>query len=234
MIDGKEVAAIVPVRGGSVRVPGKNMRLLGGETLLGRKVRQLKECSLVDRVVVGSDDDRMLEEAARLGAETVRRRETDERVSTANDMVREMMELVSTGVVLWAHCTNPLVSPATYDRALECLGRDGCDSVVSVHKVQEHLWHPDRRTPCYNVAWCRNYRHIPASGMPAYWMQDGAIFIQPYARMKAVPYFFGERPYLFEVPEEEFLDVNTEYDLELAQWRLDNAERLASLMHWEE
>ena len=61
---------LIPVRGGSRRIPRKNMLELDGETLLARKIRQ---CSYLGTVIVGSDDDEMLKEAERCGAMTVRR-----------------------------------------------------------------------------------------------------------------------------------------------------------------
>ena len=48
-------------------------------------------------------------------------------------------------------------------------------------------------------------------------MQDGGIFIQPYYQMKENSYFFGKNPYLFEIPVDEFLDINVMRDYLLAK-----------------
>lgn len=221
----KEVSAVVVARKGSVRVQGKNKKLLGGTPLFARKLAQLQKCASVNRVIFGSDDDEMLRVAESMGCETIRRPDffCDEAQASANDMIGNMMDSIDTGVVVWAHCTNPLISSQTYDLAvqtfLENLGT--YDSLLSVVELREHLWHetPRGMEPL-------NYdptlpRHTPARELSPYYMQDGGIFIQPYEQMKRNRYFFGRKPYLFKIPESEFLDINTERDMLLAQAIID-------------
>lgn len=208
-----DVSFLIPVRGGSKRIPRKNMLVLDGETLIARKIRQL---SPLGRVYVGSDDEEMLEEARRHGAIAVRRKKTNEGADSANDMIREFTGLIEPcGTVAWCHCTNPFLSTTTYNNAyakfLEAR-KDGYDSLVSVHEIHGHYWNSDMRTPLYNVTWCRNVRHLCANELPPLYEQDGGIFIQPYEQIRRNSYFFGERPFLFKIPEEEFMDINTPED----------------------
>lgn len=219
MINNKEVTAIIVARKGSVRVPSKNMLPLGAETLISRKIRQLKGAKLIDRVVFGSDSDEMLEHAKQCGAECIRRPDyyCDEKQASANDMIRNMMELVSTDFVVWAHCTNPLLSSETYDNAISEFSkglREGYDSLLSVVELREHLWGEDKKPLNYNPY---QPRHTPARELPPYYMQDGGIFIQPYSQMKQNSYFFGKYPKLFIIPSEEFLDINDMRDYLLAK-----------------
>lgn len=227
------VTAIIVARGGSQRVPGKALRPFGGSTLIGHKVEQLKSCSRIDDVVVGSDDDVILAEAARCGA-SVRRRDAyhcDESRCTANEMIRNMAAMVETDVVVWAHPTNPLCMPDLYDAALDrFFGRntgvskpDWHDSLCSVSKVQRHAWQtlmdPIAKKPL-NVP--RNFnpwgdRHPLASELDPYYFQNGAIFIQPHRQMLENSYFYGKRPLLFEIEQPYDLDVDTERDLLMAQ-----------------
>ena len=214
----KDVVAVIVARKASIRIPKKSMLLLGGETLIARKIRQLHECKEVSRIVFGSDCDDMLAHAQACGAETVRRDKyfCDETKATANEMIRDMCSRMTADVVVWAHCTNPFISPATYGRAIQTFfdHLDTYDSLLSVVKLQEHLWNEDKTPLNYNPY---AGRHVPAKELPPYYMQDGGIFIQPYEQMKANAYFFGKRPQLFEIPEEEFLDINVERDYWFAQ-----------------
>lgn len=95
-----ETTAVVVARGGSVRLPRKNLLEIGGETLVGRKIKQLKDCLKIDRVVVGSDDSEILEVADKYGVEAVVRPEPycDEAVTPANGMISNMMDLITTDV----------------------------------------------------------------------------------------------------------------------------------------
>lgn len=213
-----EVTAIIVARQGSIRVKNKSMSLVNGETLIKRKIRQLSECRHVDRIVFGSDSDEMLSHAKDCGAEVVRRPDyfCDESQASANEMIGNMIDLVETDVVMWSHCTNPLISSETYDNAVETFRINGYqyDSLLSVVEFKEHLWSENKEPLNYDPYLGR---HTPAKQLPSYYMQDGGIFIQPWSSMKENHYFFGKRPYLFVIPENEFLDINTERDLILAR-----------------
>lgn len=206
---------VIPVRSGSRRIPRKNMLMLGEETLLARKIRQV--CGL-GTVVVGSDDDDMLAEAEKAGAIAVRRAKTNEGRDSANAMWKEFMELIEPlepTTVVWTHVTNPFIRTETYQKALETYDNarwEGYDSLISVTAVREHFWCTDMRTPMYNVTWCKNVRHLCADELPPLYMQNGGFFINDYSRVKEHPYFFGERPLLFEIPKEESIDINTPED----------------------
>ena len=218
-----EVSAIVVARKGSVRVPCKNQLCLDGEPLFLRKIKQLQKCRNINRVIFGSDSEEMLSQAGEIGAETIRRPDffCDERIASANDMIWNMASSIKTDIVVWAHCTNPLISSKTYDHAVQTFldKWPSYDSLLSVVELKEHLWceKPDKTgfAPL-------NYnpylpRHTPARELPPYFMQDGGIFIQPHKQMVANRYFFGKTPQLFLIPPEEFLDINNMRDFLLAE-----------------
>ncbi len=218
-----EVTAIIVARKGSKRIQAKSMLQLDGETLIARKVRQLKACKNIHRVVLGSDSDEMLEEGRSAGAEIIRRPDyyCDESVASANEMIGNMCSLIKTDVVVWSHCTNPLLSSATYDNAVQAYidNLPEYDSLLSVVELREHLW-KDGKPFNYNPY---ALRHTPARELPPMYMQDGGIFIQSHKNMLENSYFFGKKPYLFVVPEEEFLDINNYKDYLLAKAIIEEA-----------
>ena len=57
MINQKKVLAIIPARGGSKRLPRKNILDLGGKPLIAWTIEAAKNCDYVDRVVVSTEDD---------------------------------------------------------------------------------------------------------------------------------------------------------------------------------
>lgn len=213
----KEVSAIIVARKGSKRIKSKSLLKLNGETLIERKIHQLQNCKNIDRIIFGSDSDEMLKLAKLAGAEVVHRPEyfCNEELASANDMIKNMMDLVETDVVIWTHCTNPLITPSTYDNAISTYfdNLDKYDSLLSVVELREHLW-KDNKPFNYNPY---AKRHIPARELPPLYMQDGGIFIQSYTNMKNNSYFFGKKPYLFIIPEKEFLDINNWKDYILAK-----------------
>ena len=65
----KQVLAIIPARGGSKGIPGKNIKLLAGKPLIAWTIDVAKESGLVDRVIVSTDDEGIAEVARAHGAE---------------------------------------------------------------------------------------------------------------------------------------------------------------------
>lgn len=213
-----EISAVIVARKGSQRIPSKSMQMIGGKTLIQLKIEELKKTRYVDRVIVGSDCEEMLAHAESLGAEAVERPEffCNEQKASANQMIGNMCSLISTDVVVWAHCTNPLLSSSTFDSAISTyLDNIGdFDSLLSVVEIKEHLWDEHRKPINYDPF---SERHTPARELPPYYMQDGGIFIQGYEAMTANSYFFGKKPYLFKIPQNEFCDINDGRDLVIAR-----------------
>ena len=215
-----EVSAVVVARKGSRRIPNKALQRFADDSLVGHKVRQLSACSSIHRIIVGSDCPEILRIASQAGAEPVKRPDLycDEAVSSANDMIANMCSLIQTDVVVWAHCTNPLIQAATYDEAVSTfLDKldDGFDSLASVDVVQEHFWDQQSHRPVNFDPY--GPRHPLAKELPILYKQNGAIFIQPHKNMLANRYFYGANPYLFVTPLEESYDINTFYDLSVAR-----------------
>lgn len=212
------VAALIPVRKGSTRIPNKNLQLIGNTTLLGRKIQQLKQCSKINTIYVGTDGEELANEADKYGVKVIYRDPVccDESVASANMMIADFVKRVSCDVVVWVHVTNPFVESATYDSAVTKFvekQEKGFDSLISVLAMQEHLWTPNYYPLNYNPY---KEKHTLAKELPAYFRQTGAFFIQHHAAMKNNSYFFGKRPYLYRTTELEAIDINTPYDLSLA------------------
>ena len=69
MINDKKVLAIIPARGGSKGLPGKNIKELCGKPLIAWSIEVAKACCNIDRIVVSTDDDRIAEVAKKYGIE---------------------------------------------------------------------------------------------------------------------------------------------------------------------
>lgn len=209
------VTAIIPAKGTSTRVPGKNLRPFGASTLVGHKVDQLLQCKAIDEVVVGSDCPLVRQDAAVHGA-AVRTQDEYHTSCSANDMIRNLAAMVEADVVVWAHCTNPLVEADVYDDAVRAFDKaraNGYDSLCSVTQVRRHAWMHGE--PVNFDPWGET--HPFAAELDTFSFQDGAIFIQPHRQMLDNAYFYGQKPYLFDIPAPYGWDIDTEHDLRIAQ-----------------
>ena len=140
----------------------------------------------------------------------------DEMQCSANEMIFDMCKKTPAEIIVWAHCTNPLVKSSTYDKAISTFlekEKEGYDSLISVETLREHLWTTCKRPLNYNPY---QEKHILASQLDPLYKQNGAIFIQRRDNFLANSYFFGKKPFLFVMDTCEGLDVNNDVDLLLA------------------
>lgn len=129
----ESILGIIPVRSGSKRLPGKNMMLLDGMTLLERTIRQAKKALPVS--VVSTDDDKMILEALRCGVTALLRPKslaTDE--ATSGDVVKHVL---SNYLKFDWFCLLQVTSPLrTVDDILSCieLADQSGKPVISTYK----------------------------------------------------------------------------------------------------
>jgi len=138
--------ALIPARGGSKGLPDKNIRSLGGRTLLEYAARAAAASGVVDRVVLTTDSPRIADEGRRLGIEVPFMR--PESLATDNAPMLPVIEhavgfLEDQGwppeIVVLLQPTSPLRTPEHIRSAVDLLRSSGADSVVSVVEVARHL-----------------------------------------------------------------------------------------------
>ena len=181
MSESSKTTAVVIARGGSVRLPNKNLLKFNGRTLVAHKVWQLRQCKLIDEVVVGSDSDEILESAVAEGAIPIRRDPEfcDEKSRSWNDVICNMVEQVEAQTIVWAHCTNPCIKPATYDRAVRAYQTTDGDSLVAVSPFRNHVWWNGRPLNFNPYA----KEHVVAARLDPVYYQNNGIFIMSRALM---------------------------------------------------
>ena len=108
-----KITAVIVTRKGSKRVKNKNTRLFyKKDSLLSLKIKQLKKVNEIDEIIVGSDDPKAELIARKLKVRFCRRKKIfcDEKSTTPNDMIRNMLSYFSADYVIWTHCTNPFIN----------------------------------------------------------------------------------------------------------------------------
>ena len=208
---------VIPARGGSKGVPRKNLRELGGETLVARAVRGALAARTLDLVVVSTDDEAIAAEALRAGADVVRRPAelaTDES-PTADALVHAVEALgVDPLWVVTLEPTSPLRRPETIDRCVELAEARDAGSVVAVREDRSSLGRLDgdgRFRPLDADAPRRRQDRQPL------YAESGVAWVTRTASLRERRAVLVEPVYAVVVDEEEGLDVNTERDLELAR-----------------
>jgi len=139
----KTFLAIIPARGGSKRLPRKNILELNGKPLIAWSIEAGLKSKYVDKVVVSSDDKEILEYSQYYGADTIKRPDNlASDTSTSFDAIKHTIDNVDKyDYVVLLQPTSPLRTAEQIDDAIELLEKKKADAVVSVCEMDHSpLW----------------------------------------------------------------------------------------------
>ncbi|HEY0240558.1 MAG TPA: acylneuraminate cytidylyltransferase, partial [Friedmanniella sp.] len=217
---GPQVVAVIPARGGSKGVPGKNLRRVGGRSLVARAVDACRRAAYVDAVYVSTDDDAIAGEATLAGAGVIRRPASlsGDTASSESALLHALDVLADSGVrpdtLVFAQCTSPFLDPADLDRGVE-LVRDGvAASVFSAVATYAFLWRA-------GADGLTGQNHDPGhrprrQDRTADYRETGGFYVLDVAGFRAARHRFFAPVGVVVVPERSSVDVDTEADLEVA------------------
>ena len=134
--------AIIPARGGSVGIPGKNLKRVGGIELVARSIRAAKSASTIDRVVVTTDHDAIASVARREEAEVVDRpSHLADSISSSESALQHALNVLGLeqGIVVMLQCTSPFTTADMVDGTVQ-LVINGAQSALTVAPSHRFLW----------------------------------------------------------------------------------------------
>jgi CMP-N-acetylneuraminic acid synthetase len=228
---------LVPARGGSGRVPRKNLVRLDGKTLVRRALETSLAAGCFETIVVSSDDDEILAEAAGLDAIALRR---PEELATASALVADVARHVVRSLeeeaaalydaVAIVQCTSPFTAPEDIAATVRLLDRTGAEAAVSVVRVDANK-HPlklkvldgDRLLP-----YDRDDRLAPSQALPPLWVRNGSVYV--FRRDVVERRLDAEDVRGYEMTPERSLDIDTPLDLDFARFLVDSG-RVS--LHWQ-
>lgn len=147
MSPAEKVLTVIPARGGSKGIPGKNIHPLAGKPLLAYSIEQALAAPRVNRVVVSTDSEPIASVALRYGAEVISRpaRLSGDEASSESALLHCLDHLrASEGyepdLVVFLQATSPLRSASDIEQAIATLERDQADSLFSTGPLRNFVW----------------------------------------------------------------------------------------------
>ena len=149
MIKGQKVLVIIPARGGSKRLPRKNVLDFNGKPLIYWTINAAKQSKYVDRIITSTDCEEIASVSNLFGSETPFQRPTELSTDTANsnDVILHCLnyltsiEMCSYEIVVLLQPTSPLRTVDDIDKAIEKLVSENINGVVSVCECEHSpLW----------------------------------------------------------------------------------------------
>lgn len=177
-----KTVAIILARGGSKGVPGKNLRKVGGVSLVGRSVRAARSATLVDAVFVSTDDAAIAAEALSHGAEVIERPAalSDDTASSeagwlhALDVIAADAPQLSELVFL--QCTSPFTTGQDIDGCLAAMRAQKAACALSVIEDHSFLWGLDENGFAIGLNHAEQEQRKRRQDLPPQYCENGAIY----------------------------------------------------------
>jgi len=213
----KRIAALVPMRHESERVPGKNYRHFAGRPLYHRIVETLLASPSVSSVVIDTDSPLITQDATSAFPEVqVIDRPHALRGGNVpmNDVLMHDVEQVDADLFLQTHSTNPLLTSGSIERAVAALldSAPEHDSLFSVTSLQSRLWWPDGRPLNHDPAILLRTQDLP----PVY-EENSCIYLFSAETLRRTRTRLGSNPLMFPIPALEAVDIDDELDFMVAE-----------------
>lgn len=231
MINGKSVLAIIPARGGSKGLPGKNIKELCGKPLIAWSIEQAKSCSDIDKIVVSTDDEKIAEVAKTYGAEVPFIRPAELASDTAStievifhtiDWLKKHQDYQA-GYILLLQPTSPLRSSEDINGAIQMLKDKNAKAVVSVCECDHHPWWSNTLPDDCNMKDFISPEIINKrrQDLPVFYRLNGAIYLAETDYLSEQNSFFGPNTFAYKMPKERSVDIDSGLDFKLAQLLLE-------------
>ena len=228
-----KIMALILARGGSKRIPRKNIKTLGGKPLIAYTIEGAKQSRYVNRIIVSTDDPEIAAVSEQYGAEApfLRPKEISQEASTELDAFRHALSFLKNeegyvpDLIVKLFATAPFRKTESIDKAIDLLlANPEADGVRSVKLCSEHpykMWIlgadgylqsfiPLKQKP-------KEAHTLSYQILPTIYIQNANIDVTRPANIWKKNSIIGSRILAYVMDEFESVDINTPIDFSLAE-----------------
>ena len=214
-----DLVAVIPARLNSSRVEKKVFQKVADrETLLARKIRQLRLLLPKDRVVVNTEAEEIAEVAEQSGASVMFRDDyySDGHKASFSEVIVHVVEKLDAEHVAWTPFVVPFFDELQFEQSFKNYSDNVIsgtfDSLVSVTKMIDYVW--DSHKPLNYTA---DRNHTVSQDLPNWYRVTNGNYMAPRELMLKHKYLLGEDVFLDIRDEKCSIDIDTLHDLNLAK-----------------
>jgi CMP-N,N'-diacetyllegionaminic acid synthase len=218
---------IIHARGGSKRVPLKNLKSLGGKPLIAWVVEAACRAARLSRVIVSTDHDDIARLAVQYGAEVPFRRPADLAEDVPSELVTQhAVRALEVGgpridIPVTLQPTTPFLQPSHIDACVALVVETGADSAFTVAPVRERpewmLWvAPDGRAEPYTGRWWQGEEGVSQS-LPRLFSPNGGAYATRRDVLMERHTIIGSNSRVVEMSLDQSVDIDEAIDFAIAE-----------------
>ncbi|MEW6600336.1 MAG: acylneuraminate cytidylyltransferase family protein [Nitrospirota bacterium] len=228
------ILCVIPARGGSKGLPGKNIKQLLGKPLIAYTIEQARKSKYIDRVIVSTEDDAIAAVSKTFGAEVPFQRPA-ELARDDSSMMDVLLHAVkwmeenagfSFNILVLLHVTTPLRETDDIDRCIELLVDGKADNVFSVAEAY--------RNPYFNmvevtggneVRLVKEGRFATRQSAPEVYDMNASIYVWWKDTLKTEKGLFLKKTRIYPMPRERSVDIDEPLDFRIAEMLMKDKQR---------
>lgn len=220
------VVCVIPARGGSKGLPGKNIKKFCGEPLIAHTIEQAKQSKYIDRVIVSTEDEDIARISLEYGAEVpfMRPMELARDSSSTVDVLLhainwlENVDRYDFDILLLLHATTPLRSVEDINKSITLMVEENADNVFSVTEAQ--------RNPYFNMveftksgyaALVKQGNFTTRQAAPLVYDMNSSIYVWWKELLKEKKKIFLDKTKIYVMPKERSIDIDDSMDFKIAE-----------------
>lgn len=214
--------AIIPARGGSKRLPRKNILKLCGKPLISWSIESGLKSKYINKVLVTSEDEDILEISKKAGANILRRPKelATDTISSYDAVEHAIKNCENYEYVVLLQPTSPLRNENHIDEAIQLLEEKNADAIISICEVEHSpLW--TNILPANNSMKdfiSEGIKSTRSQDLPNYFRLNGAVYIcKTELLLKQKTFFINENIFAYKMKQENSVDIDSRLDFIIAQ-----------------
>ena len=218
----KTFLAIIPARGGSKRLPGKNILDLAGKPLIVWSIEAGLKSKYIDKTIVTSDNDEILAIAKKLESHTIKRpSELASDTATSFDAIKHTIENVQKyDYIILLQPTSPLRTEKHIDEAIKLLMEKEASAIVSVCEMDHSpLWSNTLPKDGNMNNFLRDeVNNRRSQDLEKYYKLNGAIYIcQMDKLLEEKSFFLNDNIFSYKMSRKSSIDIDEKIDFKIAE-----------------
>ena len=223
--------AIITARGGSKRLPNKNILDLNGKPLIAWTIEAAKKCNFINEVVVSTDSLEIKKIAEQHGASVpfIRSEKLSNDTASSFDVVKHCLDFhqaqfkLNFDYIILLQPTSPLRTHIDIENAVKLLKEKNADAIVSVCETEHSpLWTNNIDSTLSMDNFLRDeVKNNRSQDLPKHYRLNGAIYICKISELLKQKTFFLEKSiFAYIMHQERSIDIDTLVDFKMAEFLL--------------